>query len=103
MQAFLLLDRCTRGRFLPCCIILYQKAFWCWTSSHIECYHQSHVAVESGSKRSWHEYNQKLVNETLETCSFRETFLESFKKLHISNEGKVGRPFQYASSVILMI
>lgn len=69
----------------------------------MECYHQSHVAVASGSKRSWHEYNQKLVNETLETRSFRETFLESFKKLDISNEGKVGRPFQYASSVILMI
>lgn len=56
----------------------------------------------SGKKRNWHEYNQKLVNETLDLFVQRD-ILESFKNLDTLNDKKVGRPFQYASSVILMI
>lgn len=53
-------------------------------------------------KRNWHEYNQKLVNETLDLFVQRD-ILESFKNIDTLNGGKVGRPFQYANSVILMI
>lgn len=56
----------------------------------------------TSKKRDWHEYNQKLVNETLDLFVQRD-ILESFRKLDTLNGGKVGRPFQYANSVILMI
>lgn len=55
------------------------------------------------ARRNWHDYNQKLVNETVDLFVHRDV-LESFKKLDSLNEGgKVGHPFEYASSVILMI
>jgi hypothetical protein len=60
------------------------------------------MATSGSKKRNWHEYNQKLVNETLDLFVQRD-ILESFKKLDTLNEGKVGRPFQYANSVTLMI
>lgn len=55
-----------------------------------------------GARRNWHDYNQKLVNETVDLFVRRDV-LESFKKLDSLNEGKVGHPFEYANSVILMI
>jgi hypothetical protein len=60
------------------------------------------MASVKDKKRNWHEYNQKLVNETLDLFVQRD-ILESFKNIDTLNDGKVGRPFQYANSVILMI
>lgn len=55
------------------------------------------------AKRNWHDYNQKLVNETVDLFVHRD-ILESFKKLDsLNNEGKAGHPFEYPNSVILMI
>lgn len=53
-------------------------------------------------RRNWHQYNQKLVNETLDLFVQRD-ILEYFRNLDTLNGGKIGRPFQYANSVILMI
>ncbi len=52
--------------------------------------------------RNWHDYNEKLVNETVDLFVKRD-MLESFKKLDSLNKGKVGHPFVYSNSVILMI
>ncbi len=59
-------------------------------------------ATQHSVRRNWHDYNEKLVNETLDLFVKRDVF-ESFTKLDSLNEGKVGHPFEYANSVILMI
>ncbi|HZW55191.1 MAG TPA: hypothetical protein VFF30_02790 [Nitrososphaerales archaeon] len=50
-------------------------------------------------RRNWHNYNKKLVNETVDLFVKRDA-LESFKKLDPLNSRKVGHPFQYSNSII---